>query len=44
MLKQKESINRYLEELPDKHELQEKIDTYNRKVEELIEEIECKKK
>lgn len=44
VLKQKESINRYLEELPDKHELQEKIDTYNRKVEELIEEIECKKK
>lgn len=44
MLKQKESIDRYLQELPDKHELQEKIDTYNRKVEELIEEIECKKK
>lgn len=43
MLKQKESIDRYLQELPDKHELQEKIDTYNRKVEELVEEVECKK-
>lgn len=43
MLKQKESINRYLQELPDKHELQEKIDTYNRKVEELVEEVEGKK-
>lgn len=43
MLKQKESIDRYLQELPDKHELQEKIDTYNRKVEELVEEVEGKK-
>ena len=43
MLKQKESIDRYLQELPDKHELQEKIDTYNRKVEELVEEVEVKK-
>ena len=44
MLKQKESIDRYLQELPDKHELQEKIDTYNHKIEELVEEVECKKK
>ena len=29
--------------MPDKHELQEKIDTYNRKVEELVEEVEGKK-
>ena len=43
MLKQKESIDRYLQELPDKHELQEKIDTYNRKVEELVQEVEGKK-
>lgn len=43
VLKQKESINRYLEELPDKHELQEKIDTYNHKIEELVEEVEGKK-
>lgn len=43
MLKQKESIDRYLQELPDKHELQEKIDTYNRKVEELVEEVEGKR-
>ena len=43
MLKQKESIDRYLQELPDKHELQEKIHTYNRKVEELVEEVEGKK-
>lgn len=43
MLKQKESMNRYLQELPDKHELQEKIDTYNREVEELFEEVEVKK-
>ena len=43
MLKQKESIDRYLQELPDKHELQEKIDTYTRKVEELVEEVEGKK-
>lgn len=43
MLKQKESIDRYLQELPDKHELQEKIDTYNRKVEELVQEAEGKK-
>ena len=43
MLKQKESIDRYLQELPDKNELQEKIDTYNRKVEELVQEVEGKK-
>lgn len=43
MLKQKESIDRYLQELPDKHELQEKIDTYNGKVEELVQEVEGKK-
>lgn len=44
VLKQKESIDRYLEELPDKHELQEKIDIYNHKIEELVEEVGCKKK
>ena len=42
LLKQEDSMNRYLQELPDKHDLQERIDTYNREVEELLREVEGK--